>query len=128
MKKGSRAGAVVEPGKPDESELVLRLRGESEPRMPLDGPPFLSDAEIDLLERWICGGARDALGEPSPVPAGRRIRYRGRWSGTWEIDGVEVAVDRRTRIDDVPRVGDAAEVRGVIQADGSIRATRLRRR
>ncbi len=45
-------------------------------------------------------------------------------TGVWQIDGVDVLVDRRTRIDGAPRVGDAAEVRGVIQADGSIRATR----
>jgi mono/diheme cytochrome c family protein len=66
---GSARGPVVVPGDPDASELVRRLRGESQPRMPLTGPPYLSDEEIDLFVRWIEAGAPPAAGTPdAPTP------------------------------------------------------------
>lgn len=40
------------------SEVVRRIRGESLPRMPFDGPPFLTEAEIAIVETWIDTGAR----------------------------------------------------------------------
>jgi len=54
---GAARGPVVVPGDPDSSELVRRLRGDALPRMPLTGPPYLSDEEIDLFVRWIAAGA-----------------------------------------------------------------------
>lgn len=52
----SGAHAIV-PGKPDESELITRVRAEDEfMRMPPEGKP-LSAAEIDLLRNWIADGA-----------------------------------------------------------------------
>jgi len=52
----------VQPGDPDNSYLVLKLEGS--PRilggqMPQDGPPFLSQAEIDAIRQWILDGAQD---------------------------------------------------------------------
>ena len=91
--------ARVVPGKPSGSELVRRIRGESGPRMPLDGPPYLDDAQIGLIAQWVAQGARDAGGKPSAVPSGARVRFRG-----------------------------FEEVRGVVQPDGSIRVTRQRSR
>ena len=91
--------ARLVPGNPSASELVRRIRGESGPRMPLDGPPYLDDAQIDLIEQWVAQGARDADGSPSRVPAGARVRFRG-----------------------------AEEIRGVVQPDASIRVTRQRSR
>jgi mono/diheme cytochrome c family protein len=91
--------ARVVPGNPEASELMRRIRGTSSPRMPFDGPPYLDAGQIRLIEQWIAQGARDAEGNPSPVPAGARVRFRG-----------------------------AEELRGVVQPDGSIRVTRLRRR
>ena len=41
------------------SELVKRLKGISKPRMPKNGPPFLPDADIALVEKWIAGGASE---------------------------------------------------------------------
>jgi len=50
----------VAAGAPDDSFLLIKLRGPSDPafgsRMPLSGG-FLSDAEIDRIETWIAGGA-----------------------------------------------------------------------
>jgi uncharacterized membrane protein len=91
--------ARVVPGNPSSSELMRRIRGESRPRMPFDGPPFLSEDEMRLIERWIAQGARDAEGRPTPVPAGARVRFRG-----------------------------AEEVRGTLAPDGSVRVERVRRR
>lgn len=119
---------VVIPGKPDHSEIVRRIEGTAEPRMPFDGPPWLEEQDIRLIRQWIEQGAPDAEGNPAPVPVGREVRYRGRLTAEREIDGAEFIVDGGTRIDDRPRIGEEAEVRGVISADGSVRATRLRSR
>lgn len=54
---GSDRGAVVVTGDPEASELILRVRGDRQPRMPLTGPPWLSDDEIALLTAWVASGA-----------------------------------------------------------------------
>lgn len=126
IESGERLALV--PGKPELSEIVRRIEGTAEPRMPFDGPPWLEEQDIRLIRQWIEQGAPNAEGNPAPVPIGREVRYRGRLTGEREIDGAGFIVDGGTRIDDRPRVGDEAEVRGVISADGSVRATRLRSR
>ncbi|MCA9606821.1 MAG: hypothetical protein KC619_14545 [Myxococcales bacterium] len=35
-------------------------------RMPADGPPFLTSGEIQTVERWIEGGARERCADPDP--------------------------------------------------------------
>jgi hypothetical protein len=55
--KGSTAHAVVVPGKPDESSLVLRIKGEETPRMPQGANRVLSDEAISKIERWVKAGA-----------------------------------------------------------------------
>lgn len=60
---GKTSGArIVVPGKPEESALVQKLRGTYAfgARMPKDGPPFWSEAEIALVETWIREGAKGA--------------------------------------------------------------------
>jgi len=59
LHKGGKGGPTVIPGNPDKSELVLRLKGLSEPRMPYTGPPWLSDEEIGTIEQWIAAGATE---------------------------------------------------------------------
>ena len=52
--------ARVEPGSPERSYLILKLRGDpsiSGQRMPQDGPPFLTQAQIDGIAGWIRAGA-----------------------------------------------------------------------
>ncbi|WP_298188116.1 c-type cytochrome domain-containing protein [uncultured Pseudomonas sp.] len=74
---GSRRGPIVKPGDAEGSELIQRLKGSSLPRMPMTGPPYLGDEQIELFERWINDGlqpgptispattpARPAAGEP----------------------------------------------------------------
>lgn len=54
---GSGNGPVVLPGKPDQSPIIKAVKGTTKPRMPKNGPPWLTDAQIELLEKWIASGA-----------------------------------------------------------------------
>ena len=50
----------VEPGNPDRSYIILKLRGDPSivgARMPFDGPPYLSDEQIAGIANWIRAGA-----------------------------------------------------------------------
>jgi mono/diheme cytochrome c family protein len=55
FRKGSDAGPVVEPGKPDESALIEAIRHEGPVKMPPDGK--LPDAAIADLSEWVRQGA-----------------------------------------------------------------------
>lgn len=119
---------VVVPGVPQASELFRRVTGVAEPRMPFDGPPYLSPEEIRVIGDWIAQGARDAEGRPAPLPVGEPVRFTGELTDRWAVDDLVLRVSGITRIDKAPRVGDRVEVRGVVDADGGIRVLRLRRR
>jgi mono/diheme cytochrome c family protein len=77
---GSLYNLVVKAGDVEGSELIRRVKGLSTPRMPLNGPPYLADHEIALLEKWVAGGllkgeeiAAAAPAQPAPAapaPAG----------------------------------------------------------
>ena len=119
---------VVVPGAPLASELYRRVEGWARPRMPLDGPPFLSEATIASLRQWIEAGAPGPDGEVAAVPVGGEVRLHGTLTGRWSLDGLEIATTDDTRIDDDPSVGSYVEVRGVVREDGSIVAERIRSR
>lgn len=119
---------AVLPGNPEMSELWRRIVGHSSPRMPFDGPPWLPEDDIRLIRDWIAQGAPDADGTAAPIPVGARVRLRGVLTGEAEIDGAAFVIDGDTRVDDRPRLGEQAEMRGVVQADGSVRAERFRDR
>ncbi|MDQ7029807.1 MAG: c-type cytochrome domain-containing protein [Ardenticatenia bacterium] len=55
---GSVAGPVIIPGDSDNSELVKRIKGISQPRMPFGGPP-LNDEHIRVVEMWVAQGAQN---------------------------------------------------------------------
>ena len=120
--------ARVVPGSAAASELVRRIRGDAWPRMPFDGPPYLSDEEIGLIVRWIDDGARDAQGDPFPVPAGAKVRLHGRLSGHLALDDLQLQPAAHLRLDKSPVTGDYVEVRGRVTSDGAIAAERIRRR
>ena len=126
LASGERARVV--PGNPAASELVRRIRGQARPRMPYDGPPYLTDAEIDLIEAWIEQGARDVAGQPAPVPVGARVRLHGRLDDAGKLDGLALLIDARTRLDDAPRPGAYVQVRGRLNAGGRVQVERLRLR
>ncbi|MBL8848955.1 MAG: DUF1553 domain-containing protein, partial [Planctomycetaceae bacterium] len=56
--QGGNSGPAIVPGKAGESLLIAALRGTMKdvPRMPLDADP-LTDAEIELFQKWIDAGA-----------------------------------------------------------------------
>lgn len=71
---GRSGKTPVAPGKPEESELYLRLtQTDEDERMPFDEPP-LSAEEVSLVRRWIAGGA--AL-DPGLTPATRLASLKG---------------------------------------------------
>jgi len=54
---GSRSGAIVEPGNPDNSILIQVIKGSRAPKMPPQGN--LSATQIETLSNWIKDGARE---------------------------------------------------------------------
>src|SRR5262245_33770478 len=57
MKAGERGNDGIVPGKPDESRLVLMLKGEEEPRMPQGGRALRREL-IGRVETWVKQGAK----------------------------------------------------------------------
>jgi hypothetical protein len=50
----------IAPGDPERSYLLKKIRGDGDisgTRMPQDGPPFLTPAQIDGIAAWIRAGA-----------------------------------------------------------------------
>ncbi|MBC8212696.1 MAG: hypothetical protein H8E21_16685 [Gammaproteobacteria bacterium] len=56
--KGSENGVIVIVGEPENSELMRRIKGDAHPRMPFNGPPYLTELEIELIENWIDSGLK----------------------------------------------------------------------
>jgi len=124
---GGERVAVI-PGNAQASEVYRRIQGLARPRMPFDGPPWLDDADIALLKDWIDGGALSDDGEPAPIPVGSRVRLRGVMTGPSAIDGASFVVTGNTRVDERPAIGQQAEVRARVGANGQLIAERLRDR
>lgn len=120
--------ARVVPGNPAASELIRRIRGQSRPQMPFDGPPYLDKDEIRLIEDWVAQGARNANGLKSSIPAGAKVRLHGTLEAGSQMDGLDLIIDSGTRIDKKPRPGDYVQVRGRLDQNGNIHVERLRRR
>lgn len=55
--RGGQGGRVIVPGKPAESLLVKKLKGQAGERMPLRQPP-LADEVVKKIEAWIADGAK----------------------------------------------------------------------
>ena len=117
----------VVPGRPQASELLRRIKGHARPRMPLDGPPYLSEADILLIESWIAQGARDASGAPVRIPAGARVRLHGVLGADGKLDGLDLGSLDATRRDKPPRPGDYARLEGRLDDQGKVVVERLRR-
>jgi uncharacterized membrane protein len=120
--------ARVVPGHPEASELVRRIRGQARPRMPLDGPPFLSPEETRLIEDWIAQGAADAAGVAAPIPRGAAVRLHGTLGADGRLDELPLLAGPRTRVDKSPAPGSYVEVRGRIDDAGRIIVERMRQR
>lgn len=118
----------IVPGIPLASELVRRIRGKARPRMPFDGPPYLTEGETLSIEQWVADGARDSAGLPAPMPTGYRLRLHGQLDNQWNLDGLPLTITNSTRIDKNPGPGDYVRVRGRVGADRKITAERITRR
>ena len=57
---GGEDGPVIDPGKPDASEIIRRvsLPGDDDDFMPNDGKKPLTPSEIQLIGQWIAAGAK----------------------------------------------------------------------
>jgi cytochrome c553 len=58
LQKGTPDEKVIIPGKPEESHLVLRIKGEEDPRMPQGNNNVLSQDAIAKIEKWVKQGAK----------------------------------------------------------------------
>ncbi|WP_333713221.1 c-type cytochrome domain-containing protein [Yoonia sp.] len=119
---------VLIPGNAQASEIVRRIEGLADPRMPFDGPPWLADDDIALIRDWIETGAMSDDGRVAPLPVGGQVRLRGVMTAPDAIDGAAFVITGQTRVDDRPAVGSHAELRARIGADGQLVADRLRER
>lgn len=119
----------IVPRHPEASELLRRVKGQSLPRMPFDGPPYLGELEVGRLTDWIRQGALNSDQTPASYPLGARIRLQGRLQADWHLeDSLQLRLDSGSRIDKSPRLGDRVEVRGRLASDGVILVERLRPR
>ncbi len=71
--KGGESGPAVNPGKPEESEIVRRIRLPEghEDAMPPRGRKPLGVAEAELIRWWIARGAsfKESVGQVNPPPS-----------------------------------------------------------
>lgn len=118
----------VVPGNPEASELLRRIRGQALPRMPFDGPPYLTGDEIALIEQWIDDGAMDSAGSSAPIPVASRVRLHGTLESSNRLDDLPLVITGSTRLDKSPGPGDYVEVRGTLDADGRVVVDRMRPR
>ncbi|AMV40114.1 c-type cytochrome domain-containing protein [Planctomyces sp. SH-PL62] len=67
--KGGGSGPAAAAGKPDESHLILRVRGDEEPRMPPGDDARLGEPAVAAISAWIQAGAKldDGLDPKAPI-------------------------------------------------------------
>lgn len=63
MMAGGKSGAVLVPGKPDESRLVLLAEGKDKPVMPPKNARQPQPEEVAVLRAWVAAGAKDDGGK-----------------------------------------------------------------
>lgn len=117
--------ARIVPGNALASELYRRIIGHAIPRMPFNGPPFLTDDDIKRVGQWINDGARDAAGNAAPDVTGARIRLHGRLTRPWTLDGLELVKHSDTRVKNSPGPGSYVRVRGRVGTKGEIIVDRI---
>ncbi len=85
--QGGGSGKVIEPGDADSSTLFLVISHKEEPKMPPNSPK-IADAEIELIRKWIAGGALETSGSVSTAKARPKFEFKldpaamGKPSGT----------------------------------------------
>jgi hypothetical protein len=89
--KGADTGAVIVPGRPDESRLLAAVLYNGRVRMPPSGK--LSEKEIDALRQWISSGAAwpDAV---SPAKTGKPTQAKADF---WSFQPIRRPADPTVR-------------------------------
>ncbi len=64
--QGGGSGKVIEPGDAESSSLLGVITHKEEPKMPPSSAK-IPDAEIDLIRKWIEGGALETSGSAAAV-------------------------------------------------------------
>ncbi len=81
LMQGGASGAAIEPGDADGSYLFTLVTHQAEPFMPQKADK-LPDAEIDMLRRWIVGGALENAGSKAAMPKPKMVVAAQAASGT----------------------------------------------
>jgi Planctomycete cytochrome C/WD domain, G-beta repeat len=76
LMQGGASGAAISPGDADGSYLFTLVTHQAEPYMPQKADK-LPDAEIDLLRRWINGGALENAGSKAAKPKPKMVIAAG---------------------------------------------------
>ncbi len=75
MMQGGGSGKVVEAGDADNSKLLLVVTHEEEPKMP-PASAKIPDGEIDVIRKWIEGGALENSGSVASVKAKPKFEFK----------------------------------------------------
>ncbi|KAJ3059228.1 hypothetical protein HK102_010091, partial [Quaeritorhiza haematococci] len=73
--QGGGSGAVVEPGDPDSSTLLAVILHTEEPKMPPNSAR-IPDAEIEVIKKWIEGGALESSGSKVAAKAKPKMELK----------------------------------------------------
>jgi hypothetical protein len=73
--QGGGSGKVIEPGDPDGSTLLQLVMHKDQPNMPPKSPK-IPDAEIDVIKKWIEGGALDTSGSVAATKAKAKFEFK----------------------------------------------------
>jgi hypothetical protein len=73
--QGGGSGKVIEPGDPDSSTLLQVVMHKEEPKMPPNSSK-LPDAEIDVIRKWIEGGALENSGSVATAKARPKFEFK----------------------------------------------------
>ncbi|MBA3314699.1 MAG: hypothetical protein M3552_11130 [Planctomycetota bacterium] len=104
LMKGGEHGAVIVPGKVDESRIIKLIERADGPAMPPEDEPAPSAAEIAVLKAWIEAGAEGPIGDPAPMLNVPKIEptaavRRPVHAAAWSPDGEVLAVGRYQSIE-----------------------------
>ena len=75
--QGGGSGKVIEPGDAESSTLFLVITHKEEPKMPPNSPK-IPDAEIELIRKWIEGGALENSGQRGGGQGQAEVRVQAR--------------------------------------------------
>jgi hypothetical protein len=73
--QGGGSGKVIEPGNAENSTLFLAITHKEEPKMPPNSPK-IPDAEIELIRKWIEGGALENAGSKAVASAKPKFEFK----------------------------------------------------